>query len=72
VCSHEGCDPDRVSIPLAEIFGYVVGDICEHLLEKIWSILVARSSGTRLQTGGIATGQNWQAEKDRVYLNSME
>jgi hypothetical protein len=35
-------------IPLAAIFGYVVGDICEHLLEKIWSILVARSSETKL------------------------
>jgi hypothetical protein len=45
---------------------------CEHLLEKIWSILVARSSGTRLQTGGVAAGQNWQAEKDRVHLDSME
>jgi hypothetical protein len=54
------------------IFGYIVGDICEHLLEKIWSILVARLSGMRLRTGGIAAGQNWQAEKDRVYLDSME
>jgi hypothetical protein len=36
------------SISLAAIVGYVVGDICEHLLEKIWSILVARSSGMRL------------------------
>jgi hypothetical protein len=36
------------------------------------SILVARSSGTRLWTGGIAAEQNWQAEKDRVYLDSME
>jgi hypothetical protein len=49
-----------------------VGDICEHLLEKIWSILVARSLGTRLQTSDVAAGQNWQAEKDRVYLDSME
>jgi hypothetical protein len=48
VCSHEGCDPGCVSIPLVAILGYVVGDICEHLLEKIWSILVARSSGMRL------------------------
>jgi hypothetical protein len=40
------------------IFGYDVGDICEHLLEKIWSILMARSSGTRQRTGGIAAGQN--------------
>jgi hypothetical protein len=44
------------------IFVYDVEDICEHLLEKIGSILVARSSGTRLWTGGIAAGQNWQAE----------
>jgi hypothetical protein len=28
------------------IFGYVVWDIREHLLEKVWSILVARSSGS--------------------------
>jgi hypothetical protein len=49
-----------------------VGDICEHLLEKICSNLVARSSGTRLRTGGVAAGQNWQVEKDRVYLDSME
>jgi hypothetical protein len=40
-------------IPLAAIFGYVVGDICEHLLEKIWSILVARSLETRLRTGAM-------------------
>jgi hypothetical protein len=44
------------------IFGYDVGDICEHLLEKIWSILVARSSGIRLRTGGYVAGRNWQAE----------
>jgi hypothetical protein len=54
--SHEGCDPGWVSITLAAIFGYVVGDICEHLLEKIGSISMARSSGTRLWTGGIAAG----------------
>jgi hypothetical protein len=30
------------------IFGYDVEDICEHLLEKIGSISMARSSGTRL------------------------
>jgi hypothetical protein len=70
--SHEGCDPGCISILLAAILGYVVGDICEHLLEKIWSILVARSSETRLWTGGYAAGQNWQPEKDRVYLDSME
>jgi hypothetical protein len=28
------------------IFGYDVRDICEHLLEKIGSISMARSSGT--------------------------
>jgi hypothetical protein len=33
------------------IFGYVLEDIGEHLLEKVWSILVARSSRTRLGTG---------------------
>jgi hypothetical protein len=33
------------------IFGYVFWDIREHLLEKVWSILVARSLGTRLGTG---------------------
>jgi hypothetical protein len=54
------------------IFGYGVGDICQHLLEKIGSISMARSLETRLRTGGIAAGQNWQAEKDRVYLDSME
>jgi hypothetical protein len=48
-----------------------VGDICEHLLEKIWSILVARS----LQNEAM----NWWhccwaelAGRERVYLNSME
>jgi hypothetical protein len=44
------------------IFGYDVGDICEHLLQKIGSILMARSSGTRLRTGGYVAGRNWQAE----------
>jgi hypothetical protein len=72
VSSHEGSDPGCVSIPLVVIFGYDVGDICEHLLEKIGSISMARSSGMRLWTGGIAAGQNWQAEKDRVYLDSVE
>jgi hypothetical protein len=37
-----------VSIPLAVIFGYIVGNIVEHILEKIGSISMARSSGTRL------------------------
>jgi hypothetical protein len=48
--------------PLAAIFGYVVGNIEEHVLEKIGSILRARSSGMRLRTGGCVAGQNWQAE----------
>jgi hypothetical protein len=30
------------------VFGYDVGDICEHLLEKIGSISMAGSSGMRL------------------------
>jgi hypothetical protein len=46
--SLEGFDPGCVSIPLAAIFGYVVGNIGEHVIEKILSILMARSSGTRL------------------------
>jgi hypothetical protein len=37
--SHEGSDSGCVSIPLAAIFGYVVGNIGEHILEKIGSIL---------------------------------
>jgi hypothetical protein len=36
--SHEGFDPGCVSFSLVVIFGYDVGDICEHLLEKIGSI----------------------------------
>jgi hypothetical protein len=46
--SIEGSDPGCVSISLEAIFGYVVGNIREHVLEKIVSILMARSSGTRL------------------------
>jgi hypothetical protein len=46
--SHEGSDPDCIGIPLAIIFGYVVGDVELHLLEKVWSILVARSLEMRL------------------------
>jgi hypothetical protein len=46
--SHEGSDPGCVSIPLVAIFGYVVGNIGEHVLEKIGSILMARSLETRL------------------------
>jgi hypothetical protein len=44
------------------IFGYDVGDICEHLLEKIGSILMVRSSGTRLQTGAMWLVEIWLAE----------
>jgi hypothetical protein len=40
-------------IPLAAIFGYVVGNIGEHVLEKIGSISMARSSGTRLRMGAM-------------------
>jgi hypothetical protein len=43
--SHEESDSDYIGIPLAAIFGYVVGNIREHLLEKMCSILIARSSG---------------------------
>jgi hypothetical protein len=39
-----------------------VGNRGEHVLEKIRSILMGRSSGTRLRTGGYLAGQNWQAE----------
>jgi hypothetical protein len=43
-------------------FFYVAGNIGEHVLEKIGSILMAGSSGTRLQTGGYVDGRDWQAE----------
>jgi hypothetical protein len=46
--SHEGSDPGCVSILLAAIFGYVVGNIGEHVLDKIGSILMARSLEMRL------------------------
>jgi hypothetical protein len=46
--SHEGSDPGCIRIPLAAIFGYIVGNVVAHLLEKVCSILVARSSGMRL------------------------
>jgi hypothetical protein len=49
-------------IPLAAIFGYVVGNIGGYVLEKIGSILMARSPGTRLRTGGYVAGRNWQAK----------
>jgi hypothetical protein len=45
------------------IFGYVVGNIGEHVLEKNGSISMARSLGTRLRTGGYVAGRNWQAEE---------
>jgi hypothetical protein len=61
--SYEGSDPVCISILLAAIFGYVVGNIGEHVLEKIGSISMARSSGTRLRTGGYVAGWNWQAEE---------
>jgi hypothetical protein len=72
VSSHGRWCPCCIGTPLGVIFRYDVGDICEHLLEKIGSISMARSSGMRLWTGGIAAGPNWQAEKDIVYLDSME
>jgi hypothetical protein len=43
--NHERCDPGCVSIPLAAIFGYVVGNIGDHILGKIGSISMVRSSG---------------------------
>jgi hypothetical protein len=54
--SHEVSDLGCISIPLAAIFGYVVEKIGEHVLEKIVSISMARSSETRLQTGGYVAG----------------
>jgi hypothetical protein len=39
-----------------------VGNRGEHVLEKIHSILMARSPETRLRTGGYVAGRNWQAE----------
>jgi hypothetical protein len=49
--SHADHVPGCIGIPLAMIFGYVVEDIGVHLLGKIGSIWLARSSGTRLGTG---------------------
>jgi hypothetical protein len=43
--------PGCIGVPLAVIFGYVVEDIGVHIVEKVWSILVVRSLGTRLGTG---------------------
>jgi hypothetical protein len=45
------------------IFGYVVGNIGEHILDKTSSILIAKSSGTRLRTEGYVAGRNWQANE---------
>jgi hypothetical protein len=45
---HEESDPDCIEIRLVAIFGYVREDIGDLLLEKIWSILMARSSGMGL------------------------
>jgi hypothetical protein len=59
---HEGSYPGWVSISLVAIFGYVVENKWEHVLEKIGIILMARSSGTRLWTGGYVAGRNWQAK----------
>jgi hypothetical protein len=39
-----------------------VGNIGEHVLEKVGSILMARSSRTRLRTGGYVAGRNWKVE----------
>jgi hypothetical protein len=44
--NHEESDPDCIGIPIAAIFGYDGEDIVELLLEKIWSISMARSTGT--------------------------
>jgi hypothetical protein len=52
------------------IFGYVVEDIGVHLLEKVWSILWARLSGTRL-----GTGTQWQdrtGRQSRSFVDSMQ
>jgi hypothetical protein len=58
--SLEGFDLGCAPIPLA---GYVVGNIGGYILEKIGSILMARSLGTRLWTGGYVAGWNWQADE---------
>jgi hypothetical protein len=34
--SHEESDSDCIGFSLAVIFGYVVGDVVAHLLEKFW------------------------------------
>jgi hypothetical protein len=43
---------------VAVTFGYVVGDIGVHLLEKVWSILVARSLGNEARNWDSVAGQN--------------
>lgn len=45
-------DPGGITDPLAEIFGYVVGDIWAHMLEKFHRIWLGGSPGTRMPTGG--------------------
>jgi hypothetical protein len=45
-----------------------VRNIGEHILEKIGSILMARSSGMRLRTGGYVAGQNWQTDEMELLL----
>jgi hypothetical protein len=61
--SHEEPDSDCIRIHLAAIFGYMVGNIGEHLLEKIRSISVARSSGMRPMNCGLCGWTKWQAKK---------
>jgi hypothetical protein len=51
---HEGSDSGFILIPLAVIFGYVVGNIGEHVLEKIGSILMA--IGNEAANGGYVVG----------------
>jgi hypothetical protein len=46
-----------------------VGNIGDHVLEKIGSISVARSSGTGRQIVGYVAGQNWHAEGERTSLD---
>jgi hypothetical protein len=53
------------------IFGYVVEDIGVHILEKVWSILVVRSSETRLGTGTQWLDRTvWHSS--RTFVDSMQ
>jgi hypothetical protein len=45
---YDRSDPGCIGIPLTAIFGYVVGYIGAHLLQKVWSMLVFRSLQMRL------------------------